>query len=343
VVTTGPVPFRPWRSRAPRPPRSHAPRAGVLPLAAIIASMTSVQVGAALSVPLFGTFGVAGTTWLRLALAAAILLVVARPTRIARRDLPAAALLGVVTAVNSVTFALATDRIPLGVTVAVEFCGPLGVAIARAHGSGLRRLAWPALAFAGVLLLTQPWTIGANAARTWSGLGLAATAGVGWAAYIVLTAHVGQRSEGLTGLAVALTAATLALLPLGGPPVWTALRAGHGSGTVLRALAICGLAALLVPLASYSLEMVALRSLDQGVFGVWMALEPAIGTLVGMAVLAQRPSGWQLAGVVLVVGAGVGVQRAAMGRASGTTAGQPGGGVPEPVLPPDWAASTAPP
>ena len=309
-------------------------RAALLPLAAILASMTSVQVGAALSVPLFGTFGVAGTTWLRLALSAAILLAVARPSRIARRDLPAAALLGVVTAANSMAFALATDRIPLGVTVAVEFCGPLGVAVARARGLAARRLAWPALAFAGVLLLTQPWTVGtdAGAARTWSGLALAAAAGAGWAAYILLTAHVGRRSEGLTGLSIALTAGMLALLPFGGPAAWPVISAAAGgSGTALRALAICAVAALLVPLVSYSLEMVALRSLDQGVFGVWMALEPAIGTLVGVAVLAQRPSAWQLAGVVLVVGAGVGVQRVPV-----APTGQPAGGR-------GSAASTAPP
>src|SRR5664280_2620339 len=122
------------------------------PIAAVLASMTSVQIGSAVSVPLFATLGVAGTTWLRLTLAAVVLLVVARPRALTLRDLLPPAALGLVMAANAVAFSSATDRIPLGVTVAVEFCGPLSVAAVHARAGGIRRLSWPLCALVGVLI-----------------------------------------------------------------------------------------------------------------------------------------------------------------------------------------------
>jgi inner membrane transporter RhtA len=174
------------------------------------------------------------------------------------------------------------------------------------------------LAFAGVLLLTQPWTIGGNdAARTWAGLAFAAVAGTGWAAYILLTAHVGRSSQGLGGLTVALVVAAATLAAVGGPQAWGTLQVATagprnaGWAAACTTLATCALAALLVPLAAYALEMIALRRLDQGVFGVWMAVEPALGGLIGLVMLGQRPDPLQLPGFVLVVLAGIGAERGA--------------------------------
>jgi inner membrane transporter RhtA len=292
------------------------------PVLLVIASMTSVQVGASISVPLFDRLGVAGTTWLRLLVAALVLLAAARPRGLTRSGLAAAGALGVLMAANSVLFAEATARIPLGVAVAVEFCGPLAVAVFSRqqpdrHRAGIRRwgrrLLWPTAALTGVLLLTRPWTLGqASARNTLLGLGFAVLAGIGWAGYIVLMAHVGRRSTGLTGLAVAMTAAAVALAPLGVPQAWPAiLAAAHGSAPAGAALATCAAAAALVPLLAFALELLALRRMDQAVFGVWMALEPAIGGLAGLALLGQRPALLQLPGFALVVAAGIGAQRAA--------------------------------
>lgn len=294
------------------------PRPPVLAVVAVLAAMASVQVGSAVSVPLFDTFGVAGTTWLRLTVAAVVLLAVVRPRGMQRRDVAVAAGLGVVMAANAVLFSAGTDRIPLGTVVAVEFCGPLGVAAWGARGGGPRRALWPVLALAGVLLITRPWQIGgAEAGSVWLGLGCAALAATGWAAYIVLTAHVGRRSEGLRGLAVAVAASAVALAPLGAVQAWSGVRSAlapladgaRADGDARTALALVVLAALLVPLAAYALEMTALRHLDEGVFGVWMALEPAIGTVAGLALLGQHVALAQLPGVVLVVAAGIGAQR----------------------------------
>lgn len=307
--TTGAAPQPQARSQEGPVPGRAAGFRRTAPIAAVLASMSSVQLGAALSVPLFAVSGVVGTTWLRLTLASVVLLAVARPGRPARADLPAA-LLGLVMAGNAVAFSSATDRIPLGVAVAIEFCGPLTVAASGGRG-GIGRLVIPATALAGVVLLTRPWTIGSvTGTRTWLGLGFAALAGLGWAGYIVLTAHVGRRREGFAGLAVALTVAAVALAPVGAVQSWPVLRdAALGSTPALRALAVCTVAALLVPLAAYALEMAALRRLDSSVFGVWMAFEPAIGALAGLWLLGQPVAATQVPGFALVVLAGVAAQR----------------------------------
>jgi inner membrane transporter RhtA len=284
---------------------SKTPISGTTPMLPL-ASMSSVQLASALSVPLFASIGVAGTVWLRMAVAALALLLVVRPRGLGRRELAAAAALGVVTGANTALFGAATDRIPLGVAVAIEFCGPLAVAVFSPAARLRGRLGWPLVALAGVLLLTQPWTIDDRGqGRTWLGLALAACAAAGWATYIVLTAHVGRLIEGLSGLAVSLTVAAFELAPLGAPQVWTGVRAGGHWGSIGE----CALVALLAPLGAFALETLALRRMPTAVFGVWMALEPAFAVLAGLLLLGQRISPAQLPGVALVIAAGVATQR----------------------------------
>jgi inner membrane transporter RhtA len=228
---------------------------------------------------------------------ALIFCALARPPLRALRphDIPALAGLGVTTGLQTIAFLSAIDRIPLGTAVAVEFLGPMTVAAARTHSS--RALAWPALALLGVVLLTQPWHGHINPV----GLGFAALAAVGWAAYILLTQRIGDRFTGTTGLSltVPIAAATAAL-----PGIPQA--AGHLTAGILAAAA--GLA-LLLPVLPYALEMLALRHMTPTAFGTLMALEPAIAVLLGLLVLHQKPSPAQLAGILLVVLAGTASQR----------------------------------
>jgi len=118
--------------------------------------MLSVQLGSALSVPLIGAVGAAGTAWLRLTAGAVVFLVIARPPlrSIRRIDLPPLIGLGVVSGLVTICFLAAIERIPLGTAVAVEFLGPLTVAAVRSHS--VRALSWPGLALIGVLGLTDP-------------------------------------------------------------------------------------------------------------------------------------------------------------------------------------------
>ena len=258
-------------------------------------SMSCVQLGLALSVHLFGQLGVLGVAGLRLAWAGLLLVVLVRPRvrRFTRRDLLACSALGVVTAGLTLLFLLAIARIPLGTASALEFLGPLAVSL-FGPGRGHRR--WAAPAAIGVVLLTHPWHGGTDLA----GLAFALASAVCWAAYILLTQHVGDQVTGLTGLAVSMpVAGAIALLAAGpslGRLTWPLL------GVML------GLA-VLHPLVPFSLEFLALRRLTASAFGTLMSLEPAIALLAGLLVLRQVPGPSSAAGVVLVVIAGIAATR----------------------------------
>jgi inner membrane transporter RhtA len=267
------------------------------PLLALLA-IISVQLGAALSTDLFSAVGPAGTVFLRMTAGALILLAFHRPTLRgrSRRELVYAIALGATTGAMTVLFLEAVARIPLGTIVAIEFLGPLGVAVIGTRS--LRRLVWPALGLAGVLLLTQPWSGTVDAI----GILLAAGAGLGWGIYILLTARVGDRFEGIDGLSVTIPIAAVVAAIFGLPQV----AAGHLTIGVLVTAA--GLA-LLQPIAVFGLEMLALRRITTSAFGTLMALEPGVALLVGALLLSQLPTASQVVGIALVVAAGVGAAR----------------------------------
>jgi len=262
-----------------------------------VVAMLCAQLGAALSMGIIAAVGPAGAAWLRLTIGGLIFLAVARPRfrDIARRDYPALLGLGVATGVMSTAFMFAIERIPLGTTVAIEFLGPLTVAAVQ---SGTRRaLLWPALALVGVVLLTEPWQGSVSAV----GIGFAVLGALSWGAYIVLTQHVGDRFEGITGLAVTIPIAALAAAVVGVPEAY-----GHLTlGVIAASLGI----ALLFPVTTFALEMIALSRMTHTAFGTLMALEPAIGLVLGLVVLHQKPSLTQLAGILLVVASGAAAQQ----------------------------------
>lgn len=262
-----------------------------------VVAMLSVQLGAAISVDLFDSIGVGGTAWLRLTLGALMFVLLARPRywQWSWRELRAPILLGVVSAVMTLSFLAAIDRLPLGTAVAIEFLGPLTVAAINSRGG--RALAWPALALVGVVLLTEPW----QGSPSVAGIVFAAIAGAGWGAYIVITQHVGDRFSGIDGLAISLPVAAIVSAFVGLPQAW-----GHIDGRVL--LIALG-AAVLLPVIPWTLELQALRRLTKSAFGTLMALEPAIALLIGVAVLHQAPTIAQLAGIGFVVLAGVAAER----------------------------------
>lgn len=262
-----------------------------------VAAMLSVQLGSALSLGVIGTIGPAGTAWLRLSLGAVIFLAIARPPvrTLRRADIPVIAGLGATTGLQTISFLAAIERLPLGTSVAIEFLGPLTVAAIRSHSR--RALAWPALAFAGVVLLTEPWHGRVNTA----GVAFAVLAAVGWAFYIVLTQRLGDRFSGLGGLSLTVPVAAVTAAIVGIPQA-----VGHLTLPVLATTA--GLA-LLLPVLPYALELLALRRMSHLSFGTLMALEPAFGVLLGLLVLHQRPTPVQVLGIALVVVAGAGAQR----------------------------------
>lgn len=262
-----------------------------------VASMFLVQLGSALSLPLIEQVGPAGTAWLRLSAGALIFLALARPSLrgLERGDVPAVVALGITTGVMTSLFLAAIERIPLGTTVAIEFLGPLSVAAVRSHSRAA--LVWPALALAGVLLLTEPWHGAVNV----PGIAFAAGSAVCWAAYILLTQRVGDRFSGMKGLSLTMPIAAVTAAVAGIPQAHN-----HITGTTL--IAAVGLAVLL-PVLPFALEMTALRHMTPSAFGTLMALEPAFGVALGLIVLHQHPSPLQIVGILLVVIAGAGAQR----------------------------------
>ncbi len=283
-----------------------AGRPGALAAAAApafaIGSMLSFQVGTALSVPLLLAVGPSSTTWLRLVGASAVLWAFTRPNLAAHagRTLAAAGLLGVATCGMAVFYAEAIARVPLGMATAIEFIGPLAVAVAASRG--LLDVAWATLAGVGVALLTLT-------ATGWSadtfGIACAFAAAACWAAYIVLTKRVGQAFQGLQGLTVSLTVAALAATPFG----IGQLRGGARAWEVAAALAL----GVVIPVLPYGLDMLAMRRMSTRAFGVIMSADPAISSLVGWLALHQSLGGQKAAGIACVVFASVG---ATLGRRS---------------------------
>ena len=270
---------------------------GIPPWGLAIAAMLSIQLGSALSVDLIDSVGPAGTAWLRLSMGALIFLLLARPPlrEIRRQDVPVLIALGITTGVMTIAFLAAIERIPLGTAVSIEFLGPLTVAAVRSHN--VRALTWPALALMGVVLLTEPWHGDINV----SGVAFAGLAGVGWGLYILLTQRVGDRFTGLGSLSITIPIAALTAAVPGIPQA-----ADHLSWEIVAVAA--GLAVLL-PVLPFALELLALRRMTSTAFGTLMALEPAIGVVLGVIVLQQFLSITQVVGIVLVVIAGATAQR----------------------------------
>ncbi len=260
-------------------------------------SMACVQVGLAIAVTLIDQIGVQGAAWLRLAWAGVLMLVIVRPRPAAftRKTFAACVLLGVVTASVTMLFMAAAGRIPLGTASALEFLGPLGVAVANGKGRG--RLLWPGFAAVGVVLLTQPWAGAVDPVGVLYALGSA----VCWACYILLTQRVGDEVAGINGLAVSMPVAGVVATLVVGPSVFDRMT------TEILLIGI-GLA-ILLPVVPFALELMALRRLTTAAFGTLMALEPGFAMIVGLVILHQVPGAFGVVGICLVVAAGIGAAR----------------------------------
>lgn len=263
-----------------------------------VVSMLCVQTGAAIAVTLIDRIGAEGAAWLRLAWAGVLMLVIVRPRprSFTWASFRMCVVLGVVTAAITLLFMAALARIPLGTASAIEFLGPLGVAVV--HGTGHSRVVWPGLAAAGVVLLTQPWAGQVDTVGVLYALASAAC----WAAYILLTQRVGDRVSGINGLAVSMPVAGLV----------ATIAVGH---LVLPRLSVdilmigIGLA-ILLPVVPFALELMALRRLTAAAFGTLMALEPGFAMIIGLLILNQVPAPLGVLGMCLVVAAGIGAARA---------------------------------
>lgn len=284
-------------SLSTKPPEAGSANTLVAALAPAFAigSMLSFQFGTALSVPLLLAVGPSSTTWLRLAGAATILWAFTKPTLVSRsrHDLANASLLGIATCGMAMLYAEAIVRIPLGMATAIEFVGPLAVAVAASRS--WLDVAWVILAGLGVALLTI--TVTGWSADT-VGIAYAFGAAACWAAYILLTKRVGLAFQGLQGLTLSLTVAAVAAAPFG----IVQLREGAHAWQIVASLSL----GVLIPVLPYGLEMLALRQMTTRAFGILMSADPAISSLVGWLVLQQTLGGQKIVGIASVIIASIG-------------------------------------
>lgn len=273
----------------------------VLAVGMLLISMVSYQCGASLAKHLFPQVGAQGATAYRLGLSALLLLLWRRPWRrsgtgqdTGRRDWRALWGYGLSMGAMNLVFYMSLRTIPLGIAVALEFTGPLALAL-----FGSRRLldfVWIALVVAGLALLL-PLRRQMHALDP-VGVMYALAAGVGWALYIVLGKKAGA-AHGADAVTLGTSVGALLAIPFGIAHAGSALL----SPTLLPyALGVAVLSSAL----PYSLEMVALTRLPARTFSTLLSLEPAIAALAGVALLGERLSLLQWLAIVTIIVAAAG-------------------------------------
>ena len=195
----------------------------------VLAAIVSVQFGGALAATLVPRVGAAGSVALRLVLAAAVLLAVARPRLRGRTraDWLTVCAFALVLGLMNLAFYSSLALLPLGVAVTIEFVGPL--VLATVLSRRLRDLVAVAGAALGVVLISGALTVPWDELEV-RGILLALAAGACWAAYILLSARTGTRFAQLDGLAIAMAIAALVVAPWGWPPPAAPCSAGTPSG-----------------------------------------------------------------------------------------------------------------
>ncbi|WP_368413384.1 EamA family transporter [Dongia sp.] len=268
----------------------------LLPVGALLVAMVSIQAGASFAKALFPAVGAEGTTALRLGFGALMLTLVLRPwrARITLGNWRSLALYGVVLGLMNLCYYLSLTRIPLGIAAAIEFTGPLIVAVCTSR----RRidLIWVALA-AGGLLLLLPFD-GAASALDPIGILYALLAGAGWGTYVIIGKRAGD-ALGSSTPALGMIIGALVVLPFG----------INEAGMALLSPALLPTALLVAALSSaipFAFEMVALRNLQPQTYGTLTSLEPAIGALAGLVILHEALPVIQWLAIGLIISASIG-------------------------------------
>lgn len=270
----------------------------VWPVAALMGSLVSLSVGTSFAKHLFPAVGAEGTTAYRIFFATLILMALWRPwrRRWSREDIGPLALYGLTLGAMNLLFYTSLKTIPFGLAIAIEFTGPLALALWTSRRAS--DLLWVALAVLGLALIL-PWRgLDAPGALDPVGMGFALAAGVCWALYIVFGQRVARR-YGAMATPMGMLAAAVLVLPIGVAQAGAALLEGRW---LLAGLAV----AVLSSAIPYTLEMYSLRHLPKRTFSILLSLEPAVGAVAGWIVLAERLSASQWLAMGFIMAASMG-------------------------------------
>jgi inner membrane transporter RhtA len=250
----------------------------LFPIGLLLIAMASIQTGASLAKSLFPIVGAQGTTTLRLVFASVILLLTLRPwrARLTARSLRTVFIYGIALGGMNFLFYMSLRSVPLGVAVALEFTGPLAVALYASRKA--IDFVWIALVAAGLLLLIPMGQTSANLDLT--GAAYALGAGVCWAAYILFGQKAGE-DHGIQTAALGVLIAAIFIAPIG------MVHAGSALLDIALIPTAIGVAILSTALP-YSLEMVALTRMPARTFGTLASIEPVFGALSGMLFLSEN-------------------------------------------------------
>lgn len=280
------------------------------PVLAVLGSVTALGVGTSLAKQLFPLVGAQGTSALRVGFAALILVCIWRPWRwsLNRQQAQALLIFGMALGGMNLMFYMALRDIPFGLAVAIEFSGPLAVAIYYSRRAV--DFVWLALAVLGLAMILP---IGHGSSLSLSPVGIACAIGAAicWAAYIVLGRRLGQIPTG-QAVSLGLLCAALVVVPFG--------VAEAGAKLLSPSILLFGLMVAAISSAlPYSLEMLALRRLPPATFGIALATEPAIAAFMGMLLLSEHLTLMQWSAIACIMAA-------AMGSAMSREASKPAAG-----------------
>lgn len=267
-----------------------------LPVAVILIAMLSIQSGASLAKSLFPLVGAPGVTALRIVLGTLILVVIFKPWRLRFRKEQRLPLLfyGLSLGAMNYMFYLSIQTIPLGIAVALEFTGPLAVALFSS-----RRpvdFIWVVLAVLGLWFLLP---LGQNVSHIdLKGAALALGAGAGWAVYILSGQRAGEE-HGPATVALGSLIAAIVFVPIG---------IAQATASIWQwSVMPIGLAvAILSTALPYSLEMIALTRLPTRIFGTLMSMEPALAAISGMVFLGETLTFTQTLALCSIIAASMG-------------------------------------
>jgi inner membrane transporter RhtA len=268
----------------------------VVPIAVLILAMVCFQLGAVVAKGLFPAVGAAGAVALRMALASLMLLAVWRPWRLRLRPHEARVIVayGLAMGCMNFFFYLSLSSIPLGIAVALEFAGPLALAMAASRRAV--DFLWILMAALGLLALL-PLGLESKPLDP-SGVAYALAAGVCWALYIFFGRKAGAAHGGQT-TALGMVVGAVVIVPIG------AAQAGAQLFSPAILPAALGVA-LLSSALPYSLEMLAMPRLPTRTVGVLMSLDPALGALSGLCFLGESLTWVQWAAIASIMAASAG-------------------------------------